>query len=176
MYCLDFTNTAAEDLLDNNWFDACANTAGTRVTVQLFSSSGTLVYSATGTKVGTWTTDQLTSTAGINNQFFSGNHDRAITLSNGDILMISGKSASNNGYGGSLGNGYGIMIYPNPANYYNNLKIMVYPYRQYVAPSVGVRLFTGWTTSNEISWNGGTPMNTSIGETAFLGRFTVGVN
>ena len=55
-------------------------------------------------------------------------------------------------------------------SYYNNPKVMVYPYRQCVG-GVAVRNFIGWTASHEISFNGGNTMNTCNGPLpAYLGE------
>jgi len=93
------------------------------------------------------------------NQYEYHNHDRIIVLNNGDLLRISGRSATNAGCGGSQGNGYGLVIYP-PAysgNYYDNIKLAVFPYYQFIDGTYP-RNFGNWSTSNEIAWNGGSSM------------------
>ena len=120
-------------------------------------SNNNVVYQAFGPKVGVWSQAQITSTAAANVQYHSVNHNRIITLNNGDKLMIAGKTASNGGCGGSLGNGYGIVVYPANPNYYNNIKILALPYRHQVGNN-NPRNFTGWSVNHEISWNGGNTM------------------
>jgi hypothetical protein len=183
--CFDFTNDASENLTNNNWFDACVSTPGNTLHVKLRDTNGTVLYQASGAKVGTWTPfDFLTSTNTAtygsppnhyNDQFYSPVHDRMIVLDNGDRLMIPGRGARNGGCGGSLGDGYGIVIYPSSPNYYNNVKLMIQPYRQ-MGYQVGTpRYFPNWTPTSEITWNGGTLMNTCNATTAFAGRFSVTV-
>ena len=170
-FCFQFVNDGAENLLDNNWFDACVAAPGNNVRVRVYDVNNNLAYEATGPKVGVWNQNQITSTAGVNNQYLSSNHDRLISLNNGDKLMITGKNAANAGCGGSFGNGYGIVVYPANPNYYSNPKIMAMPYKQYVAPWVQVRSFAGWTQAHEISMNLNT-MNTCNGPiAAYSGRF-----
>jgi hypothetical protein len=165
-------NDGAENLLDNNWFDACVAAPGNNVRVRVYDVNNNVTYEATGPKVGVWDQNQITSTAGVNDQYHSGNHNRMISLNNGDKLMIAGKNAANAGCGGSFGNGYGIVIYPANPNYIANVKIMVMSYKQYVAPWGNVaRYFTGWTPAHEISMNLNT-MNTCNGPiTAHSGKF-----
>ena len=162
--CLTFTNTSSEDLSNNNWLDACVDMsnaawAGTKVLFELRDPNRALTYNGTGTRVGTWSYDQLTSTAVANNQFHSGNQDRIIALDNGDNLMIAGRSSSNAGCGGSMGAGYGIVLYPSSPNYIYNPKMFVMPYRQFNYSPGTPRYFQGWTPATEISWNGGTSFN-----------------
>jgi hypothetical protein len=155
--CFSLTNTEEIDITDPGWFDACIEAPGNTVKVQLLDLSGTVVYEATGTKVGTWTYDQITSTANNGIQYEYNHHDRIIILNNGDKLRISGRSASNAGCGGSQGNGYGIVIYP-PAYsgiYYDSIKLAVFPYHHMNSNYVGTRNFSAWTPSGEISWNNG---------------------
>jgi hypothetical protein len=113
-----------------------------------------VVYEASGAKQGVWTYDQLTSTQALGNQYEVYNHDRIITLDNGDLLRISGKNANNSGCGGSLGNGYVIMTYDGPLAdiYYNRIKLLVAPYNQTVGGAVP-RSFGAWTPGGELSWN-----------------------
>jgi cysteine-rich repeat protein len=178
--CMTFTNTGNEDVTNNNWFDACVAAPGNTVTVRLYDVNNNIVYQASGPKVGVWSQNQITSTVASTEQYYSVNHDRQISLNNGDKLLIAGKSANNLGCGGSFGNGYGIMIYPNAPNYIANIKLFVAPYRHFNnypnQNNAGTpRLFSGWTQGTEIMWNNGTPMGSCSSVTGFIGKFTVTV-
>ena len=161
--CFSFTNTSGEDLTDNDWFDDCVaaeEAGGTTVRVVLKDSTNSVVYDASGAIVGEWSQDFITSTqTDFWGQYYSFNHDRLVTLDNGDKLMIPGKSSSNAGCGGDLGNGYGINIYPSNPNYYSNLKILIQPYQHY-NQWVGPRYFANWTANHEITWADGNTFNT----------------
>ena len=175
--CLSFTNTANEDVNNNSWFNTCvdASTAawtGNDVMVVLRSGSGVLQYQAMGATVGAWTHDRLTSTAHPLFQCESGYHDRLIALTNGDRLMIAGRSSSNAGCGGSMGDGYGIVVYPSAPNSYWNPKMFVMPFRQQNEDAGNPRRFAGWSTSKEISWAGGASFNScNFGTPSYLGTF-----
>ena len=188
--CFSLTNTTAEDLPGGapgvGWFDNCVDSTTTQVRVTLRDASGSVVYQATGTKVGTWSLNQLTSTAALNVQYNVGNHDRAITLDNGDLLRISGRSSSNTGCGGDLRNGYAIVIYaPLPGTYYKDMKMIVAPYRRTTSNAGDPRSFNisphSWTPEHEISWNGGLSNMSSCGFgsdlplQAFQGTFSLEV-
>jgi hypothetical protein len=174
--CFSFTNTEDADLIGNTWFDACVDVPGNTVTVKLEDAGGTVVYRASGTKVGTWDPyDHLTSTIDQYGQFSSENHDRAITLDNGDLLMIAGRSASNEGCAGSLGDGYTIMIYP-PAGDYTTMRLFVAPYLQQNYDAGIPRLLPGWSTATEILYDSGSPMNSCGSVSGFLGTFSVQIS
>ena len=98
-----------------------------------------------------WSVDQLTSTAPLGNQYDMGQHDRAISLDNGDLLRISGKNSNNGGCGGSQGNGYVIMAYDKPfmQQYYDRIKLLVAPFNHTVGG--GPRNFGNWMASGEPS-------------------------
>lgn len=187
--CLDFVNTANVDFSNNNWFDTCvdwsnASWAGAQgfVMVTLRDGSGNLVYQAFGARNYTWSYNFITSTVDVGGQYYSYNHllssgnGHIISLSNGDMLMITGRSAASAGCGGSLGNGYGILVYPSSPDYYNNIKMYVLPYNQ-PNPSWQQPRSTwisGFTPSNELTWNGGGTINTCSGAgNAWLGTFDV---
>ena len=161
--CFSFTNTTSEDLTDNDWFDNCvaaAEDGGTTVRVVLKDDSGSVVYDASGSIIGEWSQDFITSTSNFSSQYHHNHHDRLITLDNGDKLMIPGKSSSNAGCGGDLGNGYGINIYNSTPNYVTNLRMLVQPYQHYAGwYSGGARYFYNWTPNGEITWNGGSVFN-----------------
>jgi hypothetical protein len=187
--CFSFTNTDAEDLPGGaagaGWFDHCVDGQTTQIAVTLRDPAGTIVYQATGTKAGTWTVDQLTSTADAWSQSALQNHDRVIALENGDQLRISGRDAADAGCGGDLGNGYVIVIYgaSHSGNYYEDIKMLVAPYqRTFEGFGVGPREFSPWTAGAEISWNGGvSDMNSCAGDSGgsplvgFHGTFEVEV-
>ena len=175
--CFTFTNTSAEDLTTNDWFDACAASSGTMLTFTLLDNTGTVVYQQSGAKVGVWSPyDLLTSSSSdLGMQFYSPSHDRMIVLGNGDRVIIPGRGSENAGCGGSLGNGYGIVIYSSTPNYTENIKLMVQPFRHMVGYSSGQpRYFSGWTADHEITYNGGATWN-SCGSLlpAFEGTFSV---
>ncbi len=157
--CLDFTNTAAQDENGNTWLDRCVDWSmaawtGSELMVRLEDESGVLLYTATGTRPSTWTHDKVTSSADAINQYDVSKHDDLVFLSNGDKLMIAGKTAANGGCWGSIGNGYGLAIYPPAPNSFQNLKILVLPYRNQVTDNQK-RAFgaqgQSWFQDNEIS-------------------------
>lgn len=180
--CLSFTNTAADDWTCNDagWFDACVAAANAapnqQVRLVLRNTSGTIVYDATGTKTRNWTQDNLTSSQSINLQYNRGSqHSFFIPLSTGHRLTISGRNAGNQGWGGSWGNGYGIVVQTAPAYAANNVVSVMT--RQNSAPNYSPcrnRSLNGFTASHEIMYHpsGGirTHSNASItADEAFLG-------
>jgi hypothetical protein len=174
--CLEFVNTAAEDVKNNTWFDRCVDWSNASwqsgaIQIALKDAGAAVVYRTTGLKTVAWTYDQITSTAVAAEQYYSLNHSRQVSLANGDKLMITGRYSSNSGCGGSLGNGYGILVYPASPNYYSNEKILVMPYQNQVGYA-GARGFMGWTTQSEITYAPGT-MNSCTGglPPGFVGTF-----
>jgi cysteine-rich repeat protein len=153
-FCFRFDNTDQTDLMDIGWFDACVDMPGANVQLTVRDANNMVVYQGSGPKVGVWTYDQLTSTSAGGNQYEVYNHDRIITLDNGDLLRISGKNSNNGGCGGSLGNGYVIMTYDDPLadTYYNRIKLLVAPYNHTVGGNAP-RNFGAWTAGGELSWN-----------------------
>ncbi|MCA9656883.1 MAG: DUF4215 domain-containing protein [Myxococcales bacterium] len=181
--CFSFTNTDQEDLMGADWFDACVDAVGNNVEITVRDPNDQVIYQASGTKVGSWSYDQLTSTASLNIQYNVANHDRIIKLDNGDLLRISGKNSSNSGCGGSQGNGYVIMTYDDPINstYYNNIKLLVAPYLHTVGNN-NARNFGAWTPGGELSWNNDMNMFScfpNFGQgpslTPYIGSFSVRV-
>jgi cysteine-rich repeat protein len=175
-YCFGVYNTAEEDIEGNDWFDTCVETEGDMVIVMLRDADNNIVYEATGTKpAGDWTTSQITSTNTSDWQYHVAQHDRIVPLDNGDWLMISSKTADAlAGCGTDLGNGYTIVIYPEPPNYYFNPKLIVAGYRGGVSNEP--RGFTNWTEEYEISYWDGASMNTCNGSIQpFEGFFTLEV-
>ena len=174
-FCFQLKNDANENLNNNTWFDACIAAPGNKVTVRLLDANNNEVYKASGTKNGAWTNDKITSDSAANAQYYSVNHNRIISLDNGDKLMIAGRWSSNGGCGGSFGNGYGIVIYPTNPNYYSNPKMVVMPYRHQVGNN-NPRNFNGWSQATEINWNNGTSFNTcNNGAFGFNGTFELSV-
>jgi len=151
-FCFKLTNTNAEDLAGAGWFDACVAAPGNNVEIVVRNDQNAIVYQGKGTKVGVWDQNQLTSTAQNFLQYDMAQHNRAITLDNGDLLRISGRNADNGGCGGSQGNGYVIMTYDNPfmAPYYDRIKLLVAPYNHTVGG--GPRNFGDWTPGGELSF------------------------
>ncbi|MCA9692782.1 MAG: DUF4215 domain-containing protein [Myxococcales bacterium] len=174
-YCFQFSNDGGENLLNNSWFDPCVDAVGQTVHVTLRDANDNIVYDAFGTKVGVWTYDQITSTAAVGQQYYSPNHNRLVTLNNGDKLFIAGRNSAQYGCGGSFGNGYGIVVYPANPNYYSNPKLLAMPYKGYNAPWQQARGFSSWSTGAEISYNGGNSMNTCTTVVAFTGTFSVSI-
>ncbi|MFO0762739.1 MAG: hypothetical protein U0359_40255, partial [Byssovorax sp.] len=158
--CLDFANTAAEDVDNNTWLDTCidwsmAAWTGQELMVKLKDDSGVVLYTATGTRQSPWTHALVTSSAEAINQYDVSKHDHLVLLSNGDKLMIAGNTAANGGCWGSIGNGYGLAIYPAAPNSFLNVKILVVPYRDQVTDHMK-RAFgaggQGFNMDNEISY------------------------
>jgi cysteine-rich repeat protein len=173
-YCFKIENDGQENLMGNSWFDQCVAAPGSNVMVTLRDANDQVVYTATGTQENNWTNDNITSNAAAGNQYQSANHNWMIDLDNGDKLMITGRFSSNSGCGGSFGNGYGIVIYPDPPNYYTNPKMLVMGYKGGISNQA--RSFTGWSAATEISWNNGASMNTCNGVNAFTGSFELSVS
>lgn len=172
--CLSFVNTSGEDVTNNTWFDTCvtysnASWASNEVMLKILNSGGSTAYSAYGSRPRAWTNDQLTSTAPVSDQYYSVNHAYMVTFNNTDKLMIAGRNSANAGCGGSMGNGYGIVLYGASPNYYSNPKAFIMPYRQYVSPYVQIRSFGGWTTSTEISFNNGTTFDSCTSTPGYIG-------
>jgi hypothetical protein len=139
-------------MTDANWFDNCAATTGTTVTVTLSDTGGNVVYQQSGTKVGPgWTQNQVTSTAATFLQFNSGSHDRVVVLGNGDRLHISGKNSVQSGCWGSLGDGYGLWI-TDSTNTNQSMKLIAMSYRG--SGTGNVRNFNGWSPAQEIGYSG----------------------
>ena len=167
--CLQFVNTTATDVNNNTWFDNCvdwsmASWAGTDLMITLKSNSGQLLYNSTGSRLASWTKNNITSTAAVGSQYDVGQHGRLVTLANADKLMITGKSSNNGGCVGSLGNGYGILVYPSAPSGNQNLKMLVMPYLNQVSDTPTKRAFgqsnAGWFMESEISYSGGSLFNT----------------
>ena len=175
--CFELVNTSGEDLTNNTWFNNCvdysnATWSGAEIMVKLEDSAGNTLYQSHGSRQNAWTYDYITCTTSLTGQYNSGVHDYLVNMNNGDKLFISGQSASDIGYGGSFGNGYAVVVYPTNPNYYNNPKMIVASYQQYVSPFTGVRNFTGWTQNHEISYNGGSTFHTGQSTPAQLGMIT----
>ncbi len=172
--CFQVTNTAAEDLTGNSWFDTCATAPGNTVTVVLLDTNGNVIYQHGGTKVGTWTPyDYLTAAPalGLNSQYDGSQHANRITLDNGDVLAIVGRAATNGACWGSMGAGYGIQIYAGAPSQYSNVRLMVESYK---SPSNSPRGFSGWSTSSEITYNAAGTESTcnGVASSNFLGTFS----
>jgi hypothetical protein len=152
--CFELVNTTSEDLVGNDWFDRCVdwtmsgNTRDQfRITVQ--DELGVDQYDAVGTRPGSWTYNAITSVAGAGDQYHSSSHT-LIPLDTGDSLFISGRSGTQSGCGGSLGNGYVLVVYGSGGSYHSNLKLLLASYYQ-VSGYEGVRGFSPWTQSHELS-------------------------
>ncbi len=174
--CLEFVNTAAEDVNNNTWFDNCvdwsmASWTGTDLYVKLKDADANVVYAQKGSRNVAWIYDQITSTTGNGNQYDASNHNQLVTLANGDKLMIAGRNSNNGGCGGSMGNGYGIVIYPMNPNYYSNPKMFVFPYRQQVG-GAAPRSFGNWSVNSEISYFADS-FDSCNGVKPFIGSFDV---
>lgn len=63
---------------------------------------------------------------------------------------MSGGSATQSGCGGSLGNGYALVVYGPGGDYHNELKLLLASYYQ-VSGYEGVRGFSPWSESHELS-------------------------
>ena len=174
MMCFELVNTSATDLgTENVWLNDCidqslASWTGNDLRVTLEDNYGSVLYDETGSRYHTWSYDQITSTTSSSNQYDSSRHERLVSLSNGDKLMMAGQNASNSGCGGSFGNGYSVVIYPSSPGYHSNVKMLVVPDSQ---PFGGGRGFSGWSSSHEISYQPGT-MDTCSYTYQQLGTFT----
>ena len=174
--CLSLTNTADIDITNNDWFDQCIDMPGTHVRIVLKDASDTVIYSAEGLKNTNWTQNSITSFSSMTDQYHSDYHTM-IALDNGDNLMITAKDSANSGCGGSLGNGYGIVIYGPMPDYVNGIKMLVMSYNQFNT-YVGSRAIQGWAPQNEITYaDGGAYSSCSDGgqhtvaNSGFMGTF-----
>lgn len=74
-------------------------------------------------------------------------------MNNSDILFVSGRNSAQVGCGGSLGNGYVLLVDSTSGSYHTNIKILVGSYIQPNAPwGSQARTFFGWSTNKEISY------------------------
>ncbi|HWN70557.1 MAG TPA: fibrinogen-like YCDxxxxGGGW domain-containing protein, partial [Haliangium sp.] len=119
--CLRFINTDAEDVNDNQWFNDCVEytmagwTGNELLLILRGPGGGSPVYTATGVRQNDWTRDKLTSDQGAGSQESLGAHAHRVPLSTGDDLVLPGQSASNGGCGGSMADGYAVLVYGNGA-------------------------------------------------------------
>ena len=152
--CFELVNTEGEDLVGNEWFDRCvewtmSDNTGSQFRILVQDSFGVDQYDAVGTRPGTWTYNLITSEAGAGDQYHSDSHS-LIPLDTGHSLFVSGRSGTQSGCGGSLGNGYVLLVYGPGGNYHNGLKLLLASYYQ-VSGYTGVRGFNPWTESHELS-------------------------
>jgi cysteine-rich repeat protein len=176
-FCWQLVNTDQEDQTGNDWFDACVDEGGTSVTVRLLDGDSNIVYEETGDIVGNWTYDNVTSTAEANAQYLENAHDQMITLGNGDKLFVAGRSADAGSPAcqTSMGDGYGVLVYPSNSNWYFNPKLVAMPLQG--GSTNQDRGFTTWGPEYEISWNGGSSFNLCTGNNnSFAGTFMIEVN
>jgi cysteine-rich repeat protein len=158
-YCLRVENSNQENLFLGN-LDLCVmqqNLGKKNVAIALLQGKN-LVYSGGGQLPQNWSLTNLTSSMAEDLQFNVANHDNIITLKNGDKLMLTGhKSDAGAGCWQSMGNGYGIAVYPPVPDTTKNVKLMVMSYKGGVSGQP--RTFPNWTPSSEIAWNGGQSMS-----------------
>ena len=155
-----------------------ASWSGAEVMTALYNTSGTLVYSGFGTRNVSWTTSQLTSVNANTLQYQRvAQHSRPITLNNGHILSISGYDASNQGWGGSWGNGYGVVV-SRTSCYACNVVMSAMSFKNSSIDSrkCNNRSFLGFTASHEVMYSASGSITTSSNATlnstdAFIGRF-----
>jgi hypothetical protein len=175
MQCFELVNTESEDLgTENTWLNDCidftnASWTSNEVRITLEDSSGSEIYDEWGTRDHAWTYNHITSTTVASNQYDSSHHDRLVSLSNGDKLMMAGQFSSNSGCGGSFGAGYSVVVYPSSPDYHSNVKMLVVPYMQPI--SGGTRGFSGWSPAHEISYQAST-MDTCSSTISQLGTFS----
>ena len=172
--CFEVENTFADDFgTSNDWMDDCVDLtmgswSGNEVRVTLIDPSGETIYDEFGDRPTTWTYEHLTSTTYSGGQYHSEAHSgRWVNLSNGDKLLIPGRSSDNSGCGGSFGSGYAVLVYPPSPSYHSNVKMIVASYTlRYGSP----RSFSGWSPSHEISYQEG-GMDTCSSTIASAGTF-----
>ena len=175
--CFDIVNTPAEDLKNNDWLDDCvdwsmADWSKGELALRLVDlSSSTTVYEWFGRRAGDWSYDAITSSARPDEQYQTAFHE-PIPLSNGDAVILTGKSGSNHGCEGSRGNGYSVQIWRSPSD---APRLLVMPYRHQVVLS-SPREFgaenDGWHEEHEVSYDPlGYQLCGPAEPRAFLGRF-----
>jgi hypothetical protein len=175
--CFRFQNTANEDLTGNTWFDSCvslSNVTGnqSQVMLTLRDVTNAVAYNTTGSRVGTWTPDAITSTNGPSRQYDLTTHNQIITLANGDRMIISARNSTDSGCWGAMGNGYGIVTYGAGVTDGQRPKLMVMQYR---FTNATVRNFwqgnTGWVPQHELLYVPGGFGSCGAPQTGYLGAF-----
>ncbi len=158
--CVKVVNTAGEDLPCNvaGWLDSCVNAtmatwSGNEVMVALYTAN-TTTYAAFGPRNNPWTYDNLTSTNGGSSQYDrSSHHMNAIILSDNRILTISGKNATNDGWGGSWGNGYVLAAQTQPSYASNNVLAVMSFNSSSPSSNCGARAFAGMDAGHEVMYS-----------------------
>jgi hypothetical protein len=188
--CLSVLNTNAEDLHctnDVDYFDNCvdftmASWSGSEVMVKLMQGTSTQ-YAAHGTRPNPWTYELLTSTSvpncpsGTNAQYNRSNqHTNTITLDNTQFLTISGKGSGQQGWGGSWGNGYQIVVQTTPSYASNNVVTVMPLNNSGCYNNCQARSFVGMNATHEVMYGSGGTVTTSSNsalttQDAFLGEF-----
>lgn len=188
--CFNVVNTTAEELdctAAANFFDRCvdftmAEWSGDEVLLTLTDASEQIVYSAAGTRALPWTYELLTSPnppmcPNPSDQYDrSVMHPNAIVLDNGEFLTITGKSAGQNGWGGSWGNGYTIVTQTAPAYAANNVVAVMTHLHSSCYSNCTPRAFMGMTAGHEVMYGPGGTVTTFNDAAlqpsqAFLGTF-----
>jgi hypothetical protein len=186
--CVKVVNTAAEDIscMSKGWFDNCvdwtmANWTGNEVMVALYNGT-TTVYAAHGPRNNAWTYELLTSTdppacPNYNSQYDRGSqHTNTITLNDNRLLTISGKNSGNQGWGGSWGNGYGVVVQTAPAYASNNVLVAMAYQNTGCYQNCSNRSFQGIDPGHEVMYSANGSISTSgnaslqVGD-KFLGTF-----
>jgi hypothetical protein len=187
--CLSVQNTSVQDLHcmnDFDYFDPCvdftmASWSGNEVMLQLVQNNAK-VYSAWGTRNINWTYELLTSTSppncpNTNSQYNRQSmHPNAITLNDGYFLSISGKNSGQQGWGGSWGNGYMIVVQTTPTYAGNNVVAVMSETNSGCYSNCAARSFVGMSASHEVMYGPGGTVSTAnnnalTAANAFLGEF-----
>lgn len=180
--CLSFTNTAAEDMNNNTWFDQCiayTNATWTEKEVMLVlrDEGGNVVYDGFGTRPTDWTAAKGTCPNCSDNEHYKTELHELVKLNTDDELQVSGNVGSGGGCIGDLGDGYALTLYgPDPPPFSGNDKprIVVMPYRDQISSNNPRALGAGnqqWFENNEISYDGTLAWNVCGFPPAFLGTF-----
>lgn len=151
--CFTLNNTGAVNLGNSSWFDRCVDAEGSKVMVVLRDPSGNVVYKAEGDKVGDWSYNYVTASRYYHQESVY-NHDKKITLDNGDKLVITGRGATGYACSTETGNGYFIRV----VNANSQTKMAVTSYRRLGSGWGGTRYFYDWTPNHEISYDNGNTM------------------
>ena len=157
--CFTFSNTVEEDLIGNNWFDACVEQQPTASTIRIVlkDSSDQIVYDAQGPLGSTtWSYDTITDLTGTPTQIDYAQH-ALIQLDNSDQLFISGRYADDptelNRCHNNHANGYGLVILPADITD-PRPKLFAMSYKSVNGTTSPVkRSFVSWSPSHEISYS-----------------------
>lgn len=183
--CFRVKNTANEEQIfaQNTWLDACAMTENSTVVVTLLQEKNMVVYMAKGLKKGDWDPDNLTAgLATPDLEYDVQKHTRLVPMDRivpggppKDMLMLTSNIAEpmkeNNICYRSLGDGYGVAVFAQPALSHKP-KLLVMGVKGGVTESQ--RVFPNFDVTREVSYHDA-GMDVCSDIKPFLGTFLLSV-